>query len=150
MPLTFCHPAIILPLKKLKPNWFSMTGLIVGSMSPDLEYFSRMKIEATHSHLFWGVLYFDLPIALIYCFIFHLFIRNILIQHLPNYFKKRFVSFLDFDWINYFKSHWFIYTNWRLFTFILGCFYARYGIFCTTNSIFKSNLVYLANRNKRL
>ena len=108
MPLTFCHPAIILPLKKLKPNWFSMTGLIVGSMSPDLEYFSRMKIEATHSHLFWGVLYFDLPIALIYCFIFHLFIRNILIQHLPNYFKKRFVSFLDFDWINYFKSHWFI------------------------------------------
>lgn len=24
---------------------------------------------------------------------------------------------------------YFVYTNWRLFTFILGCFYARYGIF---------------------
>ena len=108
MPLTFCHPAIVLPLKKLKPNWFSMTGLIIGSMSPDLEYFSRMEILATHSHLFWGVLYFDLPIALIYCFVFHLFVRNILINHLPDFFKERFAQFLNFDWINYFNKHWLI------------------------------------------
>ena len=108
MPLTFCHPAIILPLKKLKSNWFSMTGLIIGSMSPDLEYFSRMEIIATHSHLFWGVLYFDLPIALIYCFVFHLFVRNILINHLPDFFKERFTQFLNFDWINYFKKNWLI------------------------------------------
>ena len=108
MPLTFCHPAIVLPLKKLKPNWFSMTRLIIGSMSPDLEYFSRMEILATHSHLFWGVLYFDLPIALIYCFVFHLFVRNILINHLPDFFKERFTQFLNFDWINYFKKNWLI------------------------------------------
>lgn len=108
MPLTFCHPAIILPLKKLKSNWFSMTGLIIGSMSPDLEYFSRMEIVATHSHLFWGVLYFDLPIALIYCFVFHIFVRNILINHLPIFFKERFAQFLNFDWIYYFKKHWII------------------------------------------
>ncbi len=108
MPLTFCHPAIVLPLKKLKPNWFSMTGLIIGSLSPDLEYFSRMEILATHSHLFWGVLYFDLPIALIYCFVFHLFVRNIFINHLPNSLKERFAQFLTFDWINYFKKHWII------------------------------------------
>ena len=108
MPLTFCHPAIVLPLKKLKSNWFSMTGLIIGSMSPDLEYFSRMEILATHSHLFLGVLYFDLPIALIYCFVFHLFVRNILINHLPDFFKERFTQFLNFDWINYFKKNWLI------------------------------------------
>ena len=108
MPLTFCHPAIVLPLKKLKPNWFSMTRLIIGSMSPDLEYFSRMEILATHSHLFLGVLYFDLPIALIYCFVFHLFVRNILINHLPDFFKERFTQFLNFDWINYFKKNWLI------------------------------------------
>ncbi|MEG0187627.1 DUF4184 family protein [Algoriella sp.] len=108
MPLTFCHPAIVLPLKKLKPTWFSMTGLIIGSMSPDLEYFSRMEILATHSHLFWGVLYFDLPIALIYCFVFHLFVRNIVIIHLPYFFQERFVDFLNFDWINYFKKQWLV------------------------------------------
>ena len=77
-------------------------------MSPDLEYFSRMEILATHSHLFWGVLYFDLPIALIYCFVFHLFVRNILINHLPDFFKERFTQFLNFDWINYFKKNWLI------------------------------------------
>lgn len=108
MPLTFCHPAIVLPLKKLKSNWFSMTGLIIGSMSPDLEYFSRMEIVATCSHLFWGVLYFDLPIALIYCFVFHLFVRNVLINHLPYFLKERFAQFLNFNWINYFKKHWII------------------------------------------
>ncbi|WP_413531569.1 DUF4184 family protein [Empedobacter brevis] len=108
MPLTFCHPAIVLPLKKLKSNWFSITGLIIGSMSPDLEYFSRMEIVATHSHLFWGILYFDLPIALVYCFVFHLFVRNILINHLPIFLQERFVQFLDFSWISYFKKHWLI------------------------------------------
>jgi hypothetical protein len=108
MPLTFCHPAIILSLQKLKPKWFSMTGLIIGSMSPDLEYFTRMKIEATHSHLFWGVLYFDLPIALAYCFIFHFFIRKNLINHLPYFFKTRFHSYINFDWMDYFKKHWLI------------------------------------------
>ena len=128
MPLTFCHPAIVLPLKKLKPNWFSMTRLIIGSMSPDLEYFSRMEILATHSHLFWGVLYFDLPIALIYCFVFHLFVRNILINHLPDFFKERFTQFLNFDWINYFKKKLVncdcFHYNWCIFTSFLGCFYA--------------------------
>ena len=133
MPLTFCHPAIVLPLKKLKSNWFSMTGLIIGSMSPDLEYFSRMEIIATHSHLFWGVLYFDLPIALIYCFVFHLFVRNILIHHLPYFLEERFAQFLNFDWIDYFKKHWLIvvisiiigaYSHlfWDAFTHEWGCF----------------------------
>ncbi|MGV0833059.1 DUF4184 family protein [Empedobacter brevis] len=108
MPLTFCHPAIVLPLKKINPNWFSMTGLIIGSMSPDLEYFSRMKIEATHSHLFFGVLYFDLPLALVYCFVFHMLVRNCILHHLPNYFQQRFVQFLKFDWISYLRRNWLI------------------------------------------
>ncbi len=116
MPLTFCHPAIILPLQKIKPNWFSMTGLVIGSMSPDLEYFTRMKIEATHSHLFWGVLYFDLPIALVYCFVFHLFVRDVVINHLPSVLKERFIQFIDFDWIKYFKRNWFVV----LFSIIIG------------------------------
>ena len=53
-------------------------------------------------------MYFDLPIAIIYCFVFHLFVRNVLIHHLPYFFKERFAQFLDFDWIDYFKKHWII------------------------------------------
>ena len=133
MPLTFCHPAIVLALKKLKSNWFSMTRLIIGSMSPDLEYFSRMEIVATYIHLFWGVLYFDLPIALIYCFVFHLFVRDVLIHHLPYFLKERFAQFLIFDWIDNFKKHWIIvilsiiigaysHLSWDAFTHEWGFF----------------------------
>ncbi|SEF46838.1 protein of unknown function [Flavobacterium urumqiense] len=42
MPFTFSHPAIILPF--LKNKKLSATALIIGSMSPDFEYFFRMKM----------------------------------------------------------------------------------------------------------
>lgn len=38
MPFTFSHPAIILPLSYLPKKWFSLTGLIIGSLIPDFEY----------------------------------------------------------------------------------------------------------------
>ena len=39
------------------------------------------------------------------CFVF---VRNILINHLPIFLKERFAQFLNFDWIYYFKKHWII------------------------------------------
>lgn len=139
MPFTISHAAIVLPLKKVNKKYISMTGLIIGSMSPDLEYFSRMNILATYGHNWLGAVYFDLPIALIYCFIYHLFVRNILINHLPYWLKSRFVSFESFDWINYFKSNWLVvilsilggtYTHllWDLFTHEWGFFVQRITI----------------------
>ncbi len=50
MPFTFSHPAIVLPF--LKKKHFSATALVVGTMSPDLEYFFRMKIQSEISHTF--------------------------------------------------------------------------------------------------
>ena len=105
MPFTLSHAAIVLPLKKLNPAWFSMTGLIFGSMSPDLEYFTRMKILATHGHDWVGAIYFNIPLALAYCFVFHLFVRKILIDHLPNFIKNRFIHLRLFDWMKYFKAN---------------------------------------------
>jgi len=43
MPFTFSHPAIVLPLATLRRQWISATGLIIGSITPDFEYFIRMK-----------------------------------------------------------------------------------------------------------
>ena len=57
MPFTFSHPAIILPLKKLPKKYISMTGLIVGSIAPDFEYFLRMKSK--YSHTMSGILWYD-------------------------------------------------------------------------------------------
>lgn len=78
-------------------------------------------------------MYFDLQIALIYCFVFHLFVRNVLIHHLPYFFKERFAQFLIFDWIDYFKKHWIIvilsiiigaysHLSWDAFTHEWGFF----------------------------
>ncbi|WP_434297574.1 DUF4184 family protein [Clostridium sporogenes] len=39
MPFTFSHPAIVLHLEKKWNKYFSFTALILGSMSPDFEYF---------------------------------------------------------------------------------------------------------------
>ena len=54
MPFTFSHPAIVLPLKYLPKKWFSFTGLIIGSMTPDFEYFLRMKVKSDYSHTLNG------------------------------------------------------------------------------------------------
>ncbi len=105
MPLTFSHPAIILPAKYLSEKWVSMTGLIIGSITPDFEYFMRMKVESIYSHTWLGILWFDLPLALMLTFIYHYIIRNSFISNSPRFLKKRLSRYMGFSWINYFKHH---------------------------------------------
>jgi hypothetical protein len=84
MPFTFSHPAIILPfLKSRKKNLFSATGLIVGSIIPDFEYFLTLSVERRFGHTINGIFYFDLPCALFICFIFHGLIKKPLLNNLP-------------------------------------------------------------------
>ena len=68
MPFTLAHPAIVLPLaaKKLR---MSATGLVIGSMVPDFEYFIRMRTESKYSHTLAGLFWFDLPLGLLLCFV---------------------------------------------------------------------------------
>ncbi|MEG1227787.1 MAG: DUF4184 family protein, partial [Flavobacterium sp.] len=40
----------MLPLQFLNKKWFSLTGLVIGSMIPDFEYFIRMRIQSIYSH----------------------------------------------------------------------------------------------------
>lgn len=108
MPFTFSHPAIILPLKYLPKNWFSLTGLIIGSLTPDFEYFIRMKVQSNYSHTFYGMFWFDLPLAILLSFIFHNIVRNYLFFNSPNIIKSRVLIFSTFNWNIYFKEHWII------------------------------------------
>ncbi|MFC5682469.1 DUF4184 family protein [Flavobacterium sp. MAHUQ-51] len=103
MPFTFSHPAIVLPF--LKRKYFSATALVVGTMSPDLEYFFRMKIQSEISHTFLGIFLVDLPLALIIAFLFHGIIKKPLIENLPLFFQKRLVVLKNFDWNCYFKNN---------------------------------------------
>lgn len=108
MPFTFSHPAIVLPLTYLPKRWYSLTGLVIGSLTPDFEYFLRMKIKSNYSHTIEGVFWFDIPLGLILSFIFHNIVRNELFDNLPFFLKSRFSTFKKFNWNSYFKQNWFI------------------------------------------
>ena len=102
MPFTLSHPAIVLPFRK----YFSVTGLVFGSMSPDFEYFIRMQIKNEIGHTIVGILVFCLPMSILFSFIFHYGIKVSLIQNCPLFLKRRWQGFEDFDWGIYFKKNW--------------------------------------------
>ncbi len=108
MPFTFSHPAIVLPLSRLTPKWFSLTGLVVGTMSPDFEYFFRMRMQGTYAHTLQGMVVFCLPVGILLTFLFHNVARNGLIENLPSFLRRRFLRFTSFDWSGYFWKRWFI------------------------------------------
>lgn len=105
MPFTFSHPAIVLPGYYLPQRWRSLTGLIAGSVVPDFEMFLRMKALITFSHTWHSIIWFNLPFALVLCFLFHGLVRDPLIRHLPTFLKQRLDKFTGFDWTLHFRQH---------------------------------------------
>lgn len=108
MPFTFAHPAIVLPLTSLPARYLSLTGLVIGSLTPDFEYFLRMGIEGHLGHTLSGIVLFNLPIGLILTFIFHNLVRNSLFKNLPTPLSSRLLRFTTFDWNAYFRSSWIV------------------------------------------
>lgn len=108
MPFTFSHPAIVLPLSYLPKKWVSLTGLVIGSLTPDFEYFIRMRIKSEYSHTVVGLFWFDLPLGLLLTFIFHNIVRDSLINNLPVFLKSRFLRWSKVNWNSQFRSRWFI------------------------------------------
>ena len=140
MPFTFSHPAIVLPLTYLPKKWISLTGLVIGSLTPDFEYFIRMKIKSEYSHTISGLFWFDLPLGILIAFLFHNIVRNSLLENLPKEFKLRFVKFMTFDWNTYFKANWLIvflslligtfsHLLWDSFTHQGGYFVENFAVF---------------------
>lgn len=108
MPFTFSHPAIVLPLTYLPKEWFSLTGLVIGSLTPDFEYFLRMRIKSNFSHTVDGLFWFDLPLGILLAFLFHNIVHDSLFDNLPTVLKSRFSAFRQFYWNAHFKKNWFI------------------------------------------
>ena len=139
MPFTFAHPAIILPLTAVKKFKLSTSGLVVGSLAPDFEYFIRMKIQSNYSHTLLGLIWFDLPIGLLICFVYHFLVRNSLINNLPLYYYKRIAKFNSLQWGQYFRDKWptvlfsiFVGSTshlfWDSFTHLNGYFVKEFSI----------------------
>ena len=137
MPFTFSHPAIILPLLKAKSNRFSGTALVIGSMAPDFEYFIRMELLQQHGHTLAGIFYFDLPLVILLTFIYHLIVRDPLIEHLPNFIRHRFMPYFKLDWLSWVKKHWFV----LIYSSILGILaHLFWDAFTHQNGIFVKHI----------
>ncbi len=133
MPFTFSHPALVFPLKYLPDRFISFTGLIIGSMVPDFEYFMRMVAGSIYSHTFLGIFYFDLPVGIALTFVFHDIVRDEFIDHLPRQLRSRFWALKTFNWDHAFKKTWIVvivsiligaasHILWDGFTHPLGYF----------------------------
>ncbi len=148
MPFTFSHPALILPLNYLPKKWFSMTVLIIGSLTPDFEYFIRMRVHSIYSHSLEGLFWFDLPLGIILCFIFHNIVKSNLIDNTPNFLFQRLSVFNSFNWNNYFIKNFAIvilsiilgassHLLWDSFTHPNGFFVNKISFFSETVSLYK-------------
>lgn len=137
MPFTFAHPLYSFPIKWLKPRYFSLTGLILGSMSPDFEYFIALEPYQTIGHTHRGLFLQAIPLCIIILFVLHV-IRKPLLTHLPSVFQLdrkayHLIGYFDFrswrSWIVFllsvvigFYSHLFVDS----FTHASGYFVTQY------------------------
>ncbi len=103
MPFTPAHPAIVLPL--LRSRYFSATALIIGSISPDFEYFFKMSVSSEYSHHLGGLFYFDLPVTLVLGLLFHQIVKKNLIRNLPVFLQTKFKEVVELDFPAYLKAH---------------------------------------------
>jgi len=79
MPHTFAHPFFAAPLKKLAPRPLRASGLVLGSMAPDFEYFAAMEPYRTIGHTLPGFFLVCLPL----CAAAALVIERLLLPTLP-------------------------------------------------------------------
>ncbi|WP_213582763.1 DUF4184 family protein [Paenibacillus sp. J2TS4] len=84
MPYTLAHPITAIVLKRLAPKSLCFTGLVMGSMAPDFEYFIKMVPIQTIGHSFLGLLVLVIPLSIILSFLFHYLIKKNLALHLPS------------------------------------------------------------------
>jgi hypothetical protein len=89
MPLTFAHPAAVIPLKKRLKNWGDLSALVIGSLAPDFAYLPSMPVDRLQSHSFAGMFWFCLPTGLFVYFLFHYFMKRPMVSLLPDQLAKR-------------------------------------------------------------
>ncbi|MCA6074304.1 DUF4184 family protein [Fulvivirga sedimenti] len=103
MPFTLSHPAIVLPFLRWKR--VSVTGLVIGSMIPDFEYFLRLRVYGIYGHTWDGLFWFDLPLALLMAYLFHYLMGPVLMNNLPGFMQRRFPGMIGSQWHAYVRTY---------------------------------------------
>lgn len=95
MPFTVAHPAAVLPLKRLCPHYLSWSALIIGAVTPDLEYFLTLRPKATLVTDPLDTIYFCLPAGLLLFVLFHAVVKRPAVLLLPRSHRRRLWSLAD-------------------------------------------------------
>ncbi len=140
MPFTLAHPAVVIPLGQSGLK-LSMTGLIIGSMVPDFEFFFMMREIENIGHKWFGIVLFDLPLSYFIAYLFHNLLRNGVIDHLPNFYRQRFRGVKSFQWNQYAWKN-----KWRVFSSIMIGIISHFGLdaFTHHDGLFVEAMPFLA------
>jgi len=137
MPLTFAHPAAILPFSR-KSRYIHFPALVLGSMAPDFEYFLRGRPMGEIGHTLAGFVWFNLPLVILTYFIYQLFVHETLFNYLPICLQDPYTKRIDSNGIV--KVVVFCYSAlfgmlthvvWDSFTHINGYMVLRFPEFFT-------------------
>ena len=91
MPFPLAHPAAILPLRRYCPRYLSFPALVIGSLSPDVGYFSGHFRLGEFSHrLLPGSFGFCLPVGLVLVLVFYI-ARLPMVGILPSSYRRVFL-----------------------------------------------------------
>ncbi|HKY76381.1 MAG TPA: DUF4184 family protein [Acidimicrobiia bacterium] len=78
MPFTVAHVVLARPLWRAVGRQLPLSGIVVGSVAPDLEYLAHLDTERTIGHQLHGVFLLDLPLALVLLALWHGLIKEAL------------------------------------------------------------------------
>ncbi|MET3195185.1 DUF4184 family protein [Bacillus sp. OAE603] len=147
MPLTFAHPAAVLPFSR-KSRYINFSAMVLGSMAPDFEYFLRGQPIGEVGHTFTGFIFYNLPLVSLIYLIYHLFVHQPLMNHLPVFLQDNYSNRLESK--NTLKLVVFIYSAifgmfthiaWDSFTHINGYMVLMFpAVFTNTYNIYGFNI----------
>lgn len=89
MPFTFAHPAAVVLCTRWRATESLLAAFVIGSMSPDFEYFLRLRMLSYYSHSFKGVFTFCVPVGLVIFLLYRLVVAEPLTGNLPAWFRTR-------------------------------------------------------------
>lgn len=124
MPFTFAHIGYVLPIKLKLKKYFSITGLVFGSLAPDYDILFRLT--KVRFHIFQydakAIILYIFPLALISAIFYHLVCRNIIIENLPTKYQLKYERYKTFDFIEHLKKKYLVVTTSIIFAILLHLF----------------------------
>jgi hypothetical protein len=84
VPVTFAHPAAAIPLRRFLGRFGVLSALVIGSLVPDLSYFTPWRLSRGETHSLSGLFLWCLPIGLVLYVTFHRFLKGPVLSLLPD------------------------------------------------------------------